>query len=82
MVMKKLSQECSRTGGLILSAHSELDEILLNPQVWVHSGTVPATSRIMNVEKQKLTADCSQNDPHPKVAAHRPVFSINGFRPR
>ena len=51
-VTKKLSPEFSRTESRILGALSKLDEFLLSPQVWVHSGSVPETSRIFNGENQ------------------------------
>ena len=44
-VIKKLSQEFSRTESCILGALSKLDEFLLNPQVRTFSGTVPGTFR-------------------------------------
>ena len=42
-VIKKLSQEFSRTESRILGAQSKLDEFLLNPQVRTHSGAIPRT---------------------------------------
>ena len=42
-VSKKLSQEFSKTESRILGTLSKLDELLLNPQIWTHSGTVPGT---------------------------------------
>ena len=49
-VMKKLSQEFIRTESQILGALSKSDEFLLNPQVRGQSGTVPGTSRNMNIK--------------------------------
>ena len=47
-VTKKMSWEFSRRESLILGAPIKLDEFLLSPQVWVHSGFVPKTSRNSN----------------------------------
>ena len=66
-VTKKLSQEFSRMESRFLGALSKLDEFLLNPQVRVQSGTVPGTSRSMNIENKEPAEDCSQNDPRSKV---------------
>ena len=66
-VTRKLSQEFSRTESLILGALFKLDELLLNPQIQTHSGTVPGTFRNTNVENQEPNEDRSQNDPHPEV---------------
>ena len=44
-VIKKLSQEYSRTESRILGALSKLDEFLLNQQIQTHSGTVSGTFR-------------------------------------
>ena len=61
-VTKKLSQNFSRTKSRILGALSKLDEFRLNPQVRVHSGTAPETSRNPNRENQEPDEDRSQND--------------------
>ena len=66
-VTKKLSQELSRTESRILGALSKLDEFLLNPQIRMHSGTVPGTFRSTNGENQEPNEDRSQDDPHPEV---------------
>ena len=66
-VTKKLSQEVNRAESRILGAHSKLDEFLLNPQIWVHSGSVPETSRNWNRENQEPNDDRSQNNPHPEA---------------
>ena len=66
-VIKKLSQEFSRTESCILGALSKLDEFFLNPQIRTHSGTVPGTFRNTNVENRKPNEDRSQDDPHPEV---------------
>ena len=66
-VRKKLSQEFSRTGSRILGALPRLDEFILNPQAWTHSGPVPETSRNLSREKQGTNEDRSQNGPHPEV---------------
>ena len=68
-VTKTLSQDFSRTESRILGALSKLDDFLLNPQVRVHYGTVPGTSRNIEVENQELTEDQSQNDPCPEADA-------------
>ena len=49
-VTKKLYQEFSRTEPRILGALCKLDELLLNPQIWTLSGTVPGTFRNTDVE--------------------------------
>ena len=66
-VTKKLSQEFSRTESRILCALSKLDEFLLNPQIRLHSGTVPGTFRNTNAENQGTNEDDTQSDPHPEV---------------
>ena len=67
-VTRKLFQEFSRTESRFLGALSKLDEFLLNPQIWTHSGTVPGTFRNTNVEnQQERNEDRSQDDPHPEV---------------
>ena len=68
-VRKKLSQEFTRTEIRILGALSKLDEFLLNPQVWLQSGTVPEASQNINVGNQEPTGDHSQNDPRAEVDA-------------
>ena len=66
-ITKKLSQEFSRTESCILGATSKLDELLLNPQIRTHAGTVPGTFWNTNVENQEPNGDRSQNDSHPEV---------------
>ena len=66
-ILKKLSPECSRTKSRILDVLSKLDEILLNPQIRMNSGTVPGTFRNTNVENQEPNEDRSHDDPHPEV---------------
>ena len=66
-VIKKLSQEFSRTESRILGALSKLDEFLLNPQIRTFSGTTPGTFRNTDVENQEPSGDRSQNDPYPEV---------------
>ena len=68
-VTKNFSQEFSRTEFCILSALSQIDESLLNPQIRTLSGTVPAISRNMDVENQEPTGDQSQSNPHPEVGS-------------
>ena len=52
-VTKKLSKEFSKTESRTLSALSELDELLLNPQVRTCSLAVPGTSRNNNSENRR-----------------------------
>ena len=66
-VTKKLSKEFSKTESRILGALSKLDELLLNPQVWTCSVTVPGTSRNNNSENRETTGDRSSDDTHPEV---------------
>ena len=66
-VTKKLSQEFSQTDSRILGTLSKLDELILNPQIRTHSGTVPGT----NVENQGTNEDDSQSDPHPEAGIFR-----------
>ena len=66
-VTKKLSQECSRKKSRILGALSKCDELLLNPQVVVHSRSGPETSRNPSKKNQEATEGRSQNDPHPEA---------------
>ena len=54
-VIKKLSQEFSRTESRNLGNLSKLDDFLLKPQVRTLSGTVPGTSRMTYVEDQEHT---------------------------
>ena len=67
MVTKKLSQEFSRTESRILSALSNFNRFILNPQVWTCSVAVPGTSRSNNSENREPTGDRSLNDPFPEV---------------
>ena len=66
-VIKKLSQEFSRTESRISGALSRLDNFLLNAQARVLSGPVPETSWNSNRENQVTNEDRSQNDPHFEV---------------
>ena len=70
-VTKKLSQEYSRTESRILGALCELDEFLLNEEIWTHSGTVPETFRNTNVDNQGTNEDDSQSDAHPEAGLFR-----------
>ena len=76
-VTKKLSQESSRTESRILGALSKVDEVLLNPQVRTHSGTVPGTFRNTNVENQGTNEDDSRSDPHPEAGIFRSQITQN-----
>ena len=80
-VTKKLSQEFSRTESRNLGALSKLDELLLNPQITTHSGTVPGTLRNTNVENQGTNEDDSQSDPHPEAGIFRGQTTQN-FGPK
>ena len=66
---KKLSPQFSRTESRLLGALSIADKFRLNTQVRMQSGTVPGTSRNMNVQNQEPTEDYSQNDSRPAVDA-------------
>ena len=66
-VNTKLFQVFSRTASRILSALSNLDNFLLNPQVRTCSATVPRTSRNNGSENREPTGDRSLNDLHPEV---------------
>ena len=48
-VTKRLSQEFSRAESRILGALSKLDEVLLNSQIRIFSGTVPGAFRNADV---------------------------------
>ena len=76
-VIKKLSQEFSRIRSRILCALSKLDEYLLNPQVWTHSGTVPGTFLNTNVENQGTNEDDSQSDSHLEAGIFRSQTTQN-----
>ena len=56
----KMSQDYSRTVLRILRALSNLEEILLNPQVRKISGTVGRTSRNNDLENRESVGDHSQ----------------------
>ena len=66
-VIKKHSQEFTKTESCILNALSRLHEFLLSPQARVHSGPVPETSRKSSRGNQGTNEDHSQNDPHPEA---------------
>ena len=66
-ITKKLSPDISRTVSRILGAFSELDELLLNPQVRTCSVAVTGTSRNNNSENWEPTGDRSLDDPCPDV---------------
>ena len=51
------------------SVGQRTDEFSLNLHFGVQSGTVPGTSRSMNVEKQEPMKDSSHNDPRAEVDA-------------
>ena len=76
-VMKKLSQEYSRTEFRILGALSKIDEFLLKQQIRTHSGTVPETFRNTNVDNQGTNEDNSQSDPHPEAGLLRSQTTQN-----
>ena len=62
-VTKKLFQEYSWTESSILGAFSEVDEILLDPQVRTCPVAVQGTSRNNNSENRKPTGDRLLDDP-------------------
>ena len=66
-VTKKLCQEFSKIESRILGALSNLDEILLNPQVRTCSVAVQGTSRNANSENRETHGDRSSDDPYPEV---------------
>ena len=76
-VIKKLSQEYSRTESRILGALSKLDEVLLNQQIRMHSGSVPETFRNTNVDNQGTNEDHSMTDPHPEAGRFRSQTTQN-----
>ena len=71
-VTKNFFQEFCRTESSILGALSELDEILLDPQVRTCSVAVPGTSRKNNSGNRKPTGYRSLDDLCPKM-----VFSAS-----
>ena len=71
---KKISQEFNRTEIRILDSLSQLDLLLLNPQVPVQSRTVAGTSGKSNGENEEPNEDRSQKDPHPEAEV---VTSVN-----
>ena len=66
-VIKKLSQEFSRTENRILGALARLDDFLMNPLIQGHSGTTPETSGNMFSINQGTNEDDSQSNPHPEA---------------
>ena len=64
-VAKKLSKVFSPTESRMLGALFNLDEFLLNPQVWTCSVTFPGTSRNNDSENRGPTGDCPLGDPCP-----------------
>ena len=72
--LKSCLLEISRTESCILGALSKLDDFLLHPQVRTLSGTVPGTSRNIDMENQEAAGDRSQNDSYPEL-----VFSACRF---
>ena len=76
-VIKKLSQEYSRTESRILGALSKLDEFFLNQQIRTHSGAVPETFRKTNVDNQGTNEDDSQSDCHPEAGLFRSQTTQN-----
>ena len=78
-VTKKLSQEISETESRILGVLSNFDEILLNLQLRIQSGTVPGTARNMNLENHELTEDGCLKDTRPEVdvSVYQPTQPMN-----
>ena len=66
-VIKELSKEFSKIESRILGALSNLDELLLNPQVRTCSVADPGTSRNNVLENRETTGDRSSDDPCPEV---------------
>ena len=66
-VIKKLSQQFSRTENRILGALARLDDFLMNPLLQGHSGTTPETSRNVFRINQGANEDDSQSDTHPEA---------------
>ena len=66
-VIKKVSQEFSRTENRILGALARLDDFLMDPLLQGHSGTTPETSRNMFSTNQGTNEDDSQSNPHPEA---------------
>ena len=64
-----MAQELSRTEYRILGVLFDLDEFFLNPQVRIHSETVPESFHNTEAEYIELNGDRSQNDPHPQVGS-------------
>ena len=60
-----------------MDALSKLEDLLLNPQVRTHFGTVPGTFRKTNVENQGTNEDESQSDPHPEADIFRSQTTHN-----
>ena len=67
-VIKKLSQEFSRTQHRILGALARLDDFLTNPLIQGHSRTAPETSRNAFNISQGTNEDDSLSDPHPEAS--------------
>ena len=67
MVLEKTSQELSWTEWCVLSALSELDVFLLNPQVRTCSKSVPGKCINNNSENREPTGDCSLDSLWPKA---------------
>ena len=63
-VIKKLSQEFSRTENHILGALARLDHFLTNPLIQGQSGPAPETSRNIFSISQGTNEDDSQSNPH------------------
>ena len=64
-VIKKLSQDFSRTENRILGALAQLDDFLMNPLFQGHSGNTPETSRNVFSIGQGTNEEDSQSKPHP-----------------
>ena len=66
-VIKKFSQEFSKTENRILGALERLDDFLMNPLIQGHSRTTPEASWNAFSTSQETNEDDSQSDPHPKT---------------
>ena len=51
----------------MLGALARLDDLLMNPLIQAHSGTVPVTSRNVFTISQGTKEDDSQSNPHPEA---------------
>ena len=67
IVIKKFSQEFSKTENRILGALARLDDFLMNPLIQGHSRTTPETSWNAFSTSQETNEDDSQSDSYPEA---------------